>query len=53
MPFFWSEQFDLFLQYVGYAAAWDEVLIHGDPAARVNFYPIRPKISLTNIIEVL
>jgi NADPH-dependent 2,4-dienoyl-CoA reductase/sulfur reductase-like enzyme/nitrite reductase/ring-hydroxylating ferredoxin subunit len=34
VPFFWSEQFDLFLQYAGYAAAWDEVLIHGDLAAR-------------------
>jgi NADPH-dependent 2,4-dienoyl-CoA reductase/sulfur reductase-like enzyme len=30
VPFFWSEQFDLFLQYVGYASAWDAVIIHGD-----------------------
>jgi NADPH-dependent 2,4-dienoyl-CoA reductase/sulfur reductase-like enzyme/nitrite reductase/ring-hydroxylating ferredoxin subunit len=36
VPFFWSEQFDLFLQYVGYAAAWDEVIFHGDPPGR-NF----------------
>jgi NADPH-dependent 2,4-dienoyl-CoA reductase/sulfur reductase-like enzyme/nitrite reductase/ring-hydroxylating ferredoxin subunit len=36
VPFFWSEQFDLFLQYVGYAAAWDELIIHGDLAGR-NF----------------
>jgi NADPH-dependent 2,4-dienoyl-CoA reductase/sulfur reductase-like enzyme len=36
VPFFWSEQFDLFLQYVGYASAWDAVLIHGDLPAR-NF----------------
>ena len=36
VPFFWSEQFDLFLQYVGYAAAWDAVLIHGDLQTR-NF----------------
>lgn len=34
VPFFWSEQFDLFLQYVGYAASWDEVIVHGDLAAR-------------------
>jgi NADPH-dependent 2,4-dienoyl-CoA reductase/sulfur reductase-like enzyme/nitrite reductase/ring-hydroxylating ferredoxin subunit len=36
VPFFWSEQFDLFFQYVGYAAAWDEVILHGDLAGR-NF----------------
>jgi NADPH-dependent 2,4-dienoyl-CoA reductase/sulfur reductase-like enzyme/nitrite reductase/ring-hydroxylating ferredoxin subunit len=36
VPFFWSEQFDLFLQYVGYASAWDAVLIHGDVQTR-NF----------------
>lgn len=36
VPFFWSEHFDQFLQYVGHAAAWDELIIHGDVAAR-NF----------------
>ena len=40
MPFFWSELFQLMPQYVGYAAGWDEVIIHGDLAARnfVAFY---------------
>jgi NADPH-dependent 2,4-dienoyl-CoA reductase/sulfur reductase-like enzyme/nitrite reductase/ring-hydroxylating ferredoxin subunit len=36
VPFFWSEQFDLFLQYVGYASTWDAVLVHGDLQTR-NF----------------
>lgn len=36
VPFFWSEQFDLFLQYVGYAHTWDEVIIHGELERR-NF----------------
>jgi NADPH-dependent 2,4-dienoyl-CoA reductase/sulfur reductase-like enzyme/nitrite reductase/ring-hydroxylating ferredoxin subunit len=36
VPFFWSEQFDLFLQYVGYADTWDAVLIHGELHTR-NF----------------
>ncbi len=36
VPFFWSEQFDLFLQYVGYAASWDELIVHGDLPGR-NF----------------
>jgi NADPH-dependent 2,4-dienoyl-CoA reductase/sulfur reductase-like enzyme/nitrite reductase/ring-hydroxylating ferredoxin subunit len=30
VPFFWSEQFDLFLQYVGYASTWEEVIFHGE-----------------------
>ncbi len=36
VPFFWSEHFDQFLQYVGYAATWDELIIQGDLGAR-NF----------------
>ena len=36
IPFFWSEQFDLFLQYVGHAESWDELIVHGDLAGR-NF----------------
>ena len=30
VPFFWSEQFDLFLQYVGHASSWDAVIFHGE-----------------------
>ncbi len=36
VPYFWSEQFDLFLQYVGYASSWDEVIFHGELRTR-NF----------------
>jgi len=40
IPFFWSEQFDLFLQYVGHVESWDELIIHGDLAGRnfLGFY---------------
>jgi NADPH-dependent 2,4-dienoyl-CoA reductase/sulfur reductase-like enzyme/nitrite reductase/ring-hydroxylating ferredoxin subunit len=34
VPFFWSEQFDTSLQYVGYAKDWDDIIFHGDPADR-------------------
>ncbi|MFA5111781.1 MAG: FAD-dependent oxidoreductase, partial [Desulfobaccales bacterium] len=42
VPFFWSEHFDQFLQYVGYAATWDELIIQGDLAAR-NFLALYVK----------
>jgi NADPH-dependent 2,4-dienoyl-CoA reductase/sulfur reductase-like enzyme/nitrite reductase/ring-hydroxylating ferredoxin subunit len=40
VPFFWSELFEAMPQYVGYAADWNEIIIHGDLAARnfVAFY---------------
>lgn len=31
VPFFWSDQFDVIVQYVGYAASWDEIIFHGNP----------------------
>ena len=34
--FFWSEHFDQFLQYVGHATAWDDLIIQGDLTTR-NF----------------
>lgn len=34
VPFFWSELFELMPQYVGYAADWQEVMVHGDLAAK-------------------
>jgi NADPH-dependent 2,4-dienoyl-CoA reductase/sulfur reductase-like enzyme/nitrite reductase/ring-hydroxylating ferredoxin subunit len=40
VPFFWSELFEAMPQYVGYAASWDEIIVHGDLAVRnfVAFY---------------
>lgn len=34
VPYFWSDQYDLNLQYVGHAAAWDEVVLRGDVPGR-------------------
>jgi NADPH-dependent 2,4-dienoyl-CoA reductase/sulfur reductase-like enzyme/nitrite reductase/ring-hydroxylating ferredoxin subunit len=36
VPFFWTDQFDTFMQYVGYAADWDEIIFQGSPDQR-NF----------------
>ena len=34
VPFFWTQQFDVTLRYVGHAASWDEIIYRGDPASR-------------------
>lgn len=33
VPYFWSDQYDLNLQYAGYPGPWDQVVLRGDPAA--------------------
>jgi 3-phenylpropionate/trans-cinnamate dioxygenase ferredoxin reductase subunit len=32
IPYFWSDQYDLNLQYRGYASRWDEIAVRGNPA---------------------
>jgi 3-phenylpropionate/trans-cinnamate dioxygenase ferredoxin reductase component len=34
LPYFYSDQFDIGMEYTGYATDWDEVVLRGDPAAR-------------------
>jgi NADPH-dependent 2,4-dienoyl-CoA reductase/sulfur reductase-like enzyme/nitrite reductase/ring-hydroxylating ferredoxin subunit len=34
VPFFWSQHFDVPINYVGHAEAWDETAVDGDIAAR-------------------
>lgn len=31
IPYFWSDQYDLKLQYVGYTPAWDQIVMRGTP----------------------
>ena len=32
IPFFYSDQYDLGMEYAGYATSWDQVVLRGDPA---------------------
>jgi 3-phenylpropionate/trans-cinnamate dioxygenase ferredoxin reductase subunit len=34
IPYFFSDQYDIGMEYSGYAAGWDEVVFRGDPASR-------------------
>lgn len=40
VPFFWTDQFDNMMQYVGYVRGWDEIIYQGKPAERnfIAFY---------------
>jgi NADPH-dependent 2,4-dienoyl-CoA reductase/sulfur reductase-like enzyme/nitrite reductase/ring-hydroxylating ferredoxin subunit len=33
IPFFWTNQWDIYLRYVGFAKEWDEIAYRGDPAS--------------------
>ncbi len=34
VPFFWTQQFDAGLLYVGHAKSWDEIIYHGEVSSR-------------------
>jgi 3-phenylpropionate/trans-cinnamate dioxygenase ferredoxin reductase component len=34
LPYFFSDQYDVGMEYSGYAASWDEVVLRGDPGER-------------------
>jgi 3-phenylpropionate/trans-cinnamate dioxygenase ferredoxin reductase component len=34
LPYFFSDQYDVGMEYTGYATEWDEVIFRGDPAQR-------------------
>ena len=39
IPYFWSDQYDLKLQYVGYTPTWDQIVVRGNPPGSfVAFY---------------
>ena len=46
LPYFFSDQYDVGMEYTGYAAEWDEVVFRGDPGERefVAFWVHRGRV---------
>jgi NADPH-dependent 2,4-dienoyl-CoA reductase/sulfur reductase-like enzyme len=42
-PFFWSQHYDVSINYVGHAESWDELLVEGDLAAKDGLVRFRQK----------
>ncbi|MET3594715.1 NADPH-dependent 2,4-dienoyl-CoA reductase/sulfur reductase-like enzyme/nitrite reductase/ring-hydroxylating ferredoxin subunit [Mesorhizobium shonense] len=43
VPFFWSQHYDVPINYVGHAERWDEIVVEGDVAARDCLLRFRSK----------
>jgi len=45
IPYFWSDQYDLKLQYVGYTPTWDQIVVRGNPPESfVAFYLLAGRV---------
>ncbi len=46
VPFFWTNQVDLYFRYVGYAKGWDDVIIQGNVASQefIAYYVKNDKV---------
>ena len=46
IPYFYSDQYDVGMEYSGYATEWDEVVFRGDPASRefVAFWLVEQRV---------
>lgn len=59
IPYFWSDQYDLKLQYVGHARTWDTLVLRGDPtsSAYAAFYladgQIRAALAVNRIRDLV
>lgn len=59
VPYFWSDQYDLKLQYVGYARTWERLIVRGVPASGsfVAFYQangyVRAALGVNRIRELV
>ncbi len=53
VPWFWSDQFDMNLQIVGYSSEWDRVIVRGDVASErfTAFYLQGERLQAANMVN--
>jgi apoptosis-inducing factor 3 len=54
VPFFWSQHYDVGINYVGHAEKWDRAVLDGNPAAKdcaVRFYEGDAEVALATIFR--
>jgi 3-phenylpropionate/trans-cinnamate dioxygenase ferredoxin reductase component len=46
LPYFFSDQYDVGMEYTGFARSWDRVVFRGDPAGRefVAFWLVEDRV---------
>ena len=46
LPYFFSDQYDVGMEYSGYARTWDRVVFRGDPASRefIAFWLVEDRV---------
>jgi len=54
IPYFFSDQYDVGMEYSGYVTAWDEVVFRGDPASRefIAFWPKDGRLAAGMTVNV-
>jgi 3-phenylpropionate/trans-cinnamate dioxygenase ferredoxin reductase subunit len=54
LPYFFSDQYDVGMEYVGYAIDWDRVVFRGDPASRefIAFWVARDRVVAAMNVNV-
>ena len=54
LPFFYSDQYDVGMEYVGYTTHWDRVVFRGDPASRefIAFWVARDRVTAAMNVNV-
>ncbi|HYN30660.1 MAG TPA: oxidoreductase C-terminal domain-containing protein [Dermatophilaceae bacterium] len=54
LPYFYSDQYDLGLEYLGRARSWDRLVVRGDLASRefVGFYVVDDRVSAGIAVSV-
>jgi len=52
VPFFWSQHYDVPINYVGHAEKWDEIAVDGDIAGRDCLLRYRMKGKLLAVASI-